>query len=309
MRVPGWIVATSVVAWACAGGACASTGSGLAYVASDGGDDASGDGGDGLGPAIYVSTTGSDLAMGTSPSDAVQTIGNGITLATSCLGGPCVVKIAEGHYAEALKLVGGVSLYGGYSTDFSMRDAANHAVIVESSNFEPTVVASGLLSATTVDGVTVQGPDLTTADGGQVSVALSIASSGTQLVVSNATVVGGTGAQGAVGATGPNNTCTAAGGQGGVATDCDSANGTGGLAGGDPINGGDGGAGGSNDCPSACPLVGSEGVSDGTGGTAGGNGSPGAGGTPATDTVGSFATGSWVGSTGGPGASGTNGTG
>jgi len=311
MSVPGWVVASSIVLMACVAGACA--GSGAGYSASqDGGDEGGADAGPDpgpTGPAIYVSTAGSDLAPGTSPSDAVQTIDAGIALASACVGAPCVVKIAEGRYQESVKLVDGVSLYGGYTVDFSVRDVTEHTAVVASSSEQPSVVATGLVAATTVDGITIEGPDLTLAGGGTPSIALSVASSGDALLISNALIVGNTGAQGVPGDAGTGTTCDASGGEGGVATDCESTPGGNGGADGDPASGGDGGGGGSSDCPSACPLVGSDGVSDGTAGAPGGDGAPGQGGTASADAMGSFATGAWTGSTGAAGLRGTNGTG
>ena len=99
------------------------------------------------------------------------------------------------------------------------------------------------------------------------------------------------------------------GGAGGVSDDCDSNAGGAGSASGDPVEGGDGGAGGSSDCPSACPLVNSDGISGGTAGAPGGNGVDGTGGSAAADVFGSFSGGLWTGALGVAGTRGMHGTG
>jgi hypothetical protein len=299
------MVGLAAVAIACAGGGSADSFEG------DGGDaavEASGGGFDPQGPTIYVSTAGSDSANGQSPSSAVQTIKVALGLAASCPGAPCLVKVAAGRFVAEVDLVDGVSIYGGYSIDFSMRDIANEVVVLSSTTSQ-AVLANGLTKPTVLDGFTIVGSDLSADVDGGVSYALAVRNSGMALSVANAIIVGGTGARGAVGAQGGATSCNAGGGTGGVATDCASATGSPGNAAGDTATAGDGGGGGDNDCPSACPLVGGDGVSDGQPGAPGGNGAGGVGGSPAVVGFGSFTTGVWVGGAGGPGGAGLNGTG
>jgi hypothetical protein len=257
-------------------------------------------------PPIYVATTGSDTAAGTSPTTPVQTIQAGLDLAAACPGAPCVVLVAAGTYPQSLQLRDGVSLYGQYAPDFSARAAAN-GVTVTSSDAE-TVVANGLTKATTVDGVTIQGASFSTTDG-RSTYAVWVHASRSALFLSNDAIVGGVAAAGAPGAPGGALTCDSTGGAGGTSDDCDSNPGGSGSASGDPANAGDGGGGGSCNCPDACPLVNSDGVSSGTPGAPGGAGASGAGGDAAPDIFGAFSGGLWTGAAGGAGARGMHGTG
>jgi hypothetical protein len=290
--------------------ACADGGSTNSFdgAAGDAAVEASGAAFDPQGPTIYVSAGGSDTASGQTPSAAVQTIAVGLGLASACPGAPCFVKVSAGRYVGEVDLADGVNIYGGYSIDFSMRDIANEVVVISSATRQ-SVVANGLTKPTWVDGITILGSDLSTDADGGASYALAVKNSAMALTVANTIIVGGKGAPGSVGRRGGATSCNAGGGTGGLASDCASATGSPGNAAGDTPSAGDGGSGGENDCPSACPLVGGDGISDGQPGAPGGAGAGGLAGTPSGDTAGTFTTGSWVGSSGGPGGAGLNGTG
>lgn len=263
---------------------------------------------DPAGPAIFVSPNGSDNADGATAAAPMHTIQAGIKRATACPRAPCLVKIAAGTYLEAVTLFSGVHIYGGYTPDFTARDWQLNVVRITSSEAR-TVIAADLDAQTVVDGVTIAGADLSAGVDGKSSYALWVRQSQAFLVVLHATVVGGKGARGVAGASGGAGVCTATGGVGGSATDCDSAVGGDGNAGGDPESGGKGGNGGGNNCPSACPLVGTDGISDGANGKPGADGVDGPGGAPSDDAIGAFLGGEWAGKAGGFGANGTNGTG
>ena len=97
--------------------------------------------------------------------------------------------------------------------------------------------------------------------------------------------------------------CKAKGGAGGEPFDCGGSKGGNGTAGDDPPGGGEGGDPGGSNCPSACPLVGSDGTGPGNSGLPGDDGHDGLGGALAEDRSGSFVGGAWVGAPGEPGES------
>lgn len=283
-----------------AGGAAATGGTSGAGGGTGG---SGGTGGDGS--TIYVTTSGDDQRDGKSPAQAVKTIAAGITRALACAGAPCEVHVAAGKYTGAVTLMGGARVLGGYGQDFSSRDGGATEL---TSNDEKTVIAQALTSDVLLDGLTITGATLSGTDG-RSSYALWVASVADRLTLQDVIVKAGRGADGGVGSDGLVLACDAHGGLGGTATDCDSANGDTGSADGDPVRDGGGGPGGSNNCPSACPLVGGDGISDGTSGTAGGNGDPGVAGLPSSDTAGSFTSAGWVATLGSPGTRGGHGTG
>src|SRR5262245_46651856 len=85
-------------------------------------------------PVIYVSTSGDDFNNGMRPDQAVRTIPVGIARAQRCSGPPCPIVIAGGTYDGQVVLADDLSLYGGFTQDFSMRDPVAHEVIVTSSD-------------------------------------------------------------------------------------------------------------------------------------------------------------------------------
>jgi hypothetical protein len=305
----GGVLALVALGFACAGGAATASpwatdaGTTVADAAplstADGSSSA-------VAAPIYVATTGSDTAAGTSPTTPVQSIQTGLDLAAACPGAPCVVLVAGGKYQKSIQLRDGVSLYGQYSADFTSRAATNPVVIT--SNDVETVVASGLTKPTTVDGVEIVGATLPTIDG-RSTYAVWVHASKNALTISNSEIHGGTAAAGAPGLSGGSLTCASTGGAGGVADDCDSNSGGAGTASGDPTSSGGGGGGGSSNCPSACPLINSDGISDGTAGSAGGAGAMGTGGAAAADPFGAFTAGLWTGAAAAAGTRGMHGTG
>jgi hypothetical protein len=86
--------------------------------------------------AIYVSINGLDTNPGTL-SSPVRTIAKGIALASS--QGKTEVKVSQGTYVEGnLNVANGVSLLGGYSSNFSARDITLNQYITTIDANQPT---------------------------------------------------------------------------------------------------------------------------------------------------------------------------
>lgn len=167
-----------------AGGALFVLSTALAFLASPAGAD-----------AIYVSTTGSDLAPGTQVSP-VRTLGKGIELAAAA---GTIVDVAEGVYAESVSLVSGVSVYGGFVPGAGWtRDVAGHPTIIAGGT---TAVIGDSDNGIRLDGLVIRSTDAG-AGGSSIGVFLSSCSDVTlaacRLEIGN----GGAGAAGGVGTTG-----------------------------------------------------------------------------------------------------------
>ena len=103
-----------------------------------------------MGYGTFVSQiTGDDAGMGTQ-DDPVKTIGKAVDIATTIIGTPIEVYVAEGSYSEAIGLVEGVSLIGG----FQCADDCTW-------EHDPELYKSKI-QATTSHGV-IAGPDVTAA--------------------------------------------------------------------------------------------------------------------------------------------------
>jgi hypothetical protein len=177
------------------------------YIASCGGSG----GGGGTGPIVkgivYVSPSGDDGANGTISAPR-KTISAGISQAVTLGYQPGAVFVAAGTYQvdsgavppTNVVLVEGVSLYGGYSADFTQRDpGANTTTIRDisaaaaSGNAPNRAIeaGSGVTAATLVDGFTIQG------GGGNFSCGI-FAQNGSPTLVNNA-IGGGAGATRSIG--------------------------------------------------------------------------------------------------------------
>ena len=161
---------------------------------------------------VYVSeTTGNDANLG-DMSAPMKTIQAGIVKAASFISDGLtdlvMVKIAEGTYevtdgtentteyteGDYIAMAEGVSLYGGYSTDFSERDPDQYiSLIVDISeevvNSSAVRAYDGLTDATVIDGFTIQGVESTSITN---SSALDIQRASPR--VSNNIILGGYGA-------------------------------------------------------------------------------------------------------------------
>lgn len=261
---------------------------------------------------IYVSTNGNDMASGNTPEEAVASIAVAIERAQACADPGCLVWIAAGEYVGQVELANGIDLIGGYDEAFDVQDPSTNVTVITSD--EPrTVIADGIDDPPTLTGITFRGADFDTTDPddagvGRSSYALWLRDADIDL--HDCIIDAGPGGDGIDGADGEQTPCDALGGQGGESYDCGGSAGGAADAGGDEVVGGEGGPPGSSNCPNACPLVGSDGVSAGTAGSDGGDGQPGADGASTTDDMGSFdSNGMWIGAAGSAGERGTHGTG
>ena len=277
------------------------------------GYDANCDGVDGdLARSVFVSPDGSDDADGRSPDAPLRTLEAASELARVACDPSCDVLLAPGRYDDGrtYEPVTGVSHFGGYSADFSERDPATHVATISAAGRPIAVLMSGLGRATWA-GLTIEGSDFDAAAPSATSYAAWVRG-GSGVSLDTVRIVAGDGAPGEPGSPGVvPEACSAGGGDGGLSFECGSSDGEPGDTGRDRATAGPAGAGSpDNNCPSACPLVGDDGISDGADAPApGGSGSPGDEGTTSDDAVGAFTADGWVGAPGGDGARGTDGAG
>jgi hypothetical protein len=112
--------------------------------------------------AVYVSTTGSSSNTGLTPSSPKPTVAEGIVAASN--SGRVVVLVAGGTYqvGSTVTMANGISLYGGYSADFSARNVSTNVTLIEDTRNNPgydvqTVLFPGSITAETVlDGFSVK---------------------------------------------------------------------------------------------------------------------------------------------------------
>ena len=188
------------------------------------------------------------------------------------------VLVANGIYNEAVTLINGRDLLGGYRPDNWVRDIAATGTLIVGvtsvGNHDRTVIASGITSATLFEGFVVYGSVNTKPTGN--SYAIYVTSSSSSLVIRSNVVFGGRGGPGTNGLVGPDGP-NGADGIGRSANlgsndalydaknasgtgDCDASNtrqyANGGVTacsnGGDPV---DGGSGGGNRCPAAATAT------------------------------------------------------
>jgi hypothetical protein len=238
---------------------------------------------------VFVSKAGDDAAPGSfeAPKRSIQA-----AIDAAKTGGKTSVFVATGLYVESLLLADGVSVYGGYSATFTVRDATAYQTALLGE--PPTAARPGAVNAvavgqapaddTTFAGFTVFGED-NTAPGGS-SYAIYLKDVGPALHIVQNVVVAGDGGPGGIGGNGVNGsggTGGAAGvGAAGTGALCDGSDVAAGGAGGQHLCGGtstSGGAGGTRVCPvapdevqtaSQSPTAAEFGKSGANGGPAGG---------------------------------------
>jgi hypothetical protein len=262
--------------------------------------------------SVFVSPEGSDAHSGRAPDEPLLTLGAAGELARTACDPSCDILLAAGRYDDGrtYEPVTGVSHYGGYSLDFSQRNSDEHTATIAATGAPVAVLASGLGRATW-DGLTIEGADFDATAAGTSSYALWVRG-GSGILLDTVTLVGGDGAPGIPGAAGAvAETCGNEGGDGGVGFDCGSEDGQPGDTGRDGTAAGPPGpSSADNNCPSACPLVGSDGISDGGDAPGpGGDGPHGDEGTTHEDAAGTFTVDGWIGSDGGDGTRGEDGAG
>lgn len=171
----------------------------LAALASCGGE-GGGSGGSENPPAwiiYHVSLTGDDANPG-SETEPMLSINAAVLLAASKVS-TGEVRVSSGTY-DPVVMAEGISLFGGYATDWSARDPATYVTIIENgSNTGGTVTdpnstvsgSSGITTTTVIDGFTING------SGGSYSAA--IFNVGASPTISNNIISGGTAATGTYG--------------------------------------------------------------------------------------------------------------
>ena len=279
---------------------------------------------------------GDDSNSCDSPSTPCATIARGIVQAVTLSGSH--VHVANGVYVENVTLEPGISLLGGYSSNFVSRSAVGTGTLIHGGGTSPTVLADNVSAPTLLEGFIVHGP---TIGSGSSSVAILIMDSTSALQVRSNVIVagvagagtsgiaGGNGAPGTHGTPGGNSLNTAAtisGGAGGVHSDgpvnisgggggnstpplFEQQNGSG-LAGRSSA-GGSGGAGGYNGrffevgCSFVLPPL----TMDGQPGLNGGSGDNRPGGTGGLASRGSGLSGTWISANGSAGTAGVAGGG
>ncbi len=198
---------------------------------------------------VFVAKTGDDADPGTL-EEPVLTIGQGIELAAP--DGRTVV-VAQGDYDEQVVLADGVSLFGGYRSDFGARDSYLYGVRVEHQSGpagHPALVAQEIQAQTRVGGLTFAATDGLPPDRGSTAVLVRFC--GPELVFEDLVVEAGVGADGvpgtssaqilaALGVSPPSQLAGAAGGTGQGGVSAWSMNCSGVTR--------DGGAGGAKTCP------------------------------------------------------------
>jgi hypothetical protein len=221
--------------------------------------------------AVYVSindATGvDDSTCGIGPAGTgaghhpCKSIAQGLARSTS-LNRPRVL-VADGTYDEAVTLITGKNLLGGFRADTWERHLATTSTVIQgvsaTGNHDRTVIAINITTATLVEGFVIRGSANTKASGN--SYAVYIAGSNANLALRDNQIFGGRGGPGAVGGSGTNGS---GGTNGGPYTanafdaftatgagDCAAANNRGAFGGGAKTCGGDdvsGGNGGGNNC-------------------------------------------------------------
>jgi len=277
------------------------------------------DGGVPAGNFIYVNSGSSDSLSGKTPAEAVKKISTGIDRAKACTP-RCTVRVAVGQYGDAFTMINDVDVEGGWSANFTKFDPKTNVVVISGKGGiavdTPAAADKEKITAlTTLSGVTIEGPDLSSKTDGSASIAVRVRDT-TKLVLKEVTIDAGAGARGADGTDATGLTaCSPSGGQGGKAqTTCTSA-----VAGGDGLENdpttGKGGSAGNSDCSwggNTCLVFYPEisGANYGGGnGTDGKNGSDGAAGIASSDDDGDFSSDAWTASVSGDGQNGTDGGG
>jgi hypothetical protein len=164
--------------------------------------------------AIYVSgndvTAVDDASCGLGPTGTgtgnhpCRTISQGLARATGT--GRVRVLVADATYNEAVTLVNGKDMLGGYRADTWERHLATTSTIIQGvssdGNHDRTVIASAITSPTVIEGFVIRG-SANVKPGGN-SYAIYIAGSSASLTIRDNQIFGGRGGPGAAGASGLN---------------------------------------------------------------------------------------------------------
>jgi hypothetical protein len=142
---------------------------------------------------VYVTTTGSDTNPGTL-ARPMRTI-NAATARARTESKD--VLVARGVYEGPVNVVAGVSIYGGYSPDFSDRDLTLFPVLLERTTGEagaPALVCTRITAATEIEGFLIAGSDAVRE--GEGSTAVTLDGCGPLVVLRAIEIIAGRGADG-----------------------------------------------------------------------------------------------------------------
>ncbi len=143
---------------------------------------------------IYVTTAGSD----TNPGTLVRPMR---TLNAALARGRAQRKsvlVSQGIYQGPLEVLGGVSIFGGYSPDFRDRDLELFSVVIERATpGMPSLSCSDVRTPTAIDGFTILGGDAVGA--GEGSTAVYLDGCGPEVQIRALTVQAGRGSDGSNG--------------------------------------------------------------------------------------------------------------
>jgi hypothetical protein len=148
---------------------------------------------DDLSQFVYVSKNGDDANPGTL-EEPVLTITRGIEIAEP---GGKTVFVGQGGYDEQVVLAAGVSMFGGYRSDFGDRDTIIYETELEHTSGpvgHPVLMATGIDEATEVGGFTFVGSDALVPGAGSNTVLLD--DCGPELAIGDVLVLAGEGADG-----------------------------------------------------------------------------------------------------------------
>jgi hypothetical protein len=192
--------------------------------------DADCDGVDGnIEDSIFVSSIGDDRNRGQTPDNPVESISVGLALA-ALAGRSSVLISADAYAGTQLNVPSGVSMYGGYSTNFRNRD---DTLTQYAATSNVALRISGATSRINIDRVRLTTPNQGT---NGWTAAMTVINSGGNVFVTNSDIEAGDGGNGVAGGSGGNGSD---GGNGANSTGQ-----TGGSGGFTPGGGGPGGGGG-----------------------------------------------------------------
>ncbi len=148
---------------------------------------------------IFVSSVSGVDAVGRgNQSHPVQTITYGI--ARALVAGKTRVIVAKGDYDESIDLVDGISVLGGYSKDFKLFNANELNADVRAVSQRWTLRGVGIVHPTRVEGLVIHGPLVTTPSATSYGIYLNNCNA--SLIISNCTILGGSGGPGLSGTAG-----------------------------------------------------------------------------------------------------------
>jgi hypothetical protein len=144
---------------------------------------------------VYVSADGNDNASGCTPATPKRTVGAAIALLKTLAAQKHEVHMCRGQYDEAVVLDYPTSILGGYECSTWKRSTSYGAPTFDGVN-ESVILGTALaapLTATSVEGVTIDGLTLHARDATSVRLAAAVVQSRAKLKITNTKAIGGAG--------------------------------------------------------------------------------------------------------------------